>query len=321
MSPLHHILRGWARAAMVLYTSRVAIHGRENALLHSPTILACNHPNSFLDAVMMGVFHHRPVHFLARGDAFRKPRAARILRSLGAIPIHRLSEGREHLHLNDDTFRECISILKEGGTVLIFSEGLSEHRPGVRPLRKGTARLAWMAWHEEGLRNVVVQPVGFCYHSYTALPKRVDISYGQTMTATDGPAAESPAHFYTAFNDVLHARLMESVERSTVAQRKNKAVPWQWPLLPLAAVGFVLHGWYYAALKRLVRRRTKGTVFYDSVLFGLLLLTYPLFVLLFSIMVVVVVSGSAWGWLALGVLPVSAWAMKEVAVLLQKQQL
>ncbi len=310
MSPLYHILWVWARAGMCLYTARVSFHGREGVRTGAPTILACSHPNSFLDAVMMGVFHHRPVHFLARGDAFRKPRAARLLRSMGAIPIHRLSEGREHLHLNDETFRECISILKKGGAVLIFSEGLSEHGPGVRPLRKGTARLAWMAWHEDGLRDLVVQPVGFCYSSYAALPKRVAISYGQPMLAQDGPEAESPAHFYTAFNEVLHGRLAESVARSAAAQNRKSKAPWRWLLLPPAAIGFLLHFLYYAAATSFVRRKTRDTVFYDSVLFGVLLLTYPVYVVLFTV-VAAAVSASAWGWVGIFILPATAWALKS----------
>lgn len=310
MSVAYRILRGWARLGMSLYTTSVKLEGAPGKASSAPTILACNHPNSFLDAVMMGVFHPRPVYFLARGDAFRKPRAARILRSIGAIPIHRLSEGREHLHLNDATFEECLAILRSGGTVLIFSEGLSQHGTGVRPLGKGTARLAWMAWSEEGLANTVVLPVGLRYSSFTHAPKCVGICYGAPMLRQDGGLPmDSAAHFYGAFNDRLHSRLLESVSKGEhlISQSPRQ---WRRLLLPLATVGWIVHAPYYLPVKRFVKRKTLDTVFYDSVLFGLLLLTYPLYVVVLTV-AAVLLSGSAFGWTVLILLPLSAWATKE----------
>lgn len=309
MSMLYTALRGWARLGLCIFSDRVTIEYAPDADCSGSAILACNHPNSFLDAIMMGVFHPRPLHFLARGDAFRKPWAARILRSIGAIPIHRLSEGREHLHLNDETFRECLTILRGGGTVLIFSEGLSEHGDGVRPLRKGTARLAWMAWHEEGLREVTVQPVRFRYQSFTRAPKTVAIRYAAPMGATDIPTTESPSHFYLDFNQELHARL-STVPSGATPRKPRQRVAWLWLLAPFAVVGVVSQGWYYLLIKRFAQRKTRGTVFYDSVLFGLLLLTYPLLMVLMAAAVAVFWKGIA-GIAALFVLPLTAWVLKS----------
>ncbi len=55
--------------------------------------MACNHPNSFLDAIIIGAHFKRPVHFLARGDVFKHPLSKAILIRLKVIPIYRLSEG------------------------------------------------------------------------------------------------------------------------------------------------------------------------------------------------------------------------------------
>lgn len=317
MSLLYRLLREWARIGLCFYTARVHIKRGTETTAPRPTILACNHPNSFLDAILLGVFHQRPVHFLARGDAFRKPWAAKILRSIGAIPIHRLSEGREHLHLNDEAFRECLAILKKGGTVLIFSEGLSEHGTGVRPLRKGTARLVWMAWQEGGMMDVVVQPVGLRYNSFSALPKQVCIGYAKPMRATDEWPVGNPAHFYAAFNEVLHSRLAECVS-APLGERRSSRANKRWFLLPLSAAGMLLQGPYYAACRSFVRWKTEGTVFYDSVLFGVLLLTYPVFVLLLTV-AVVLITREPWAWMLLVGLPVTAWAMKGVMPAFRKE--
>ena len=112
-------------------------------------ILASNHPNAFLDAMIYGAYFKRRIHFLARGDVFRKPLAAKILSSIGLIPIYRIAEGYENLDKNKDTFKICLDILNNNGIVLIFSEGYCEQEWKLRPLLKGTGRLAMMAWAEE----------------------------------------------------------------------------------------------------------------------------------------------------------------------------
>ena len=37
---------------------------------HGPLLIASNHPNSFLDAIILATLFKNPVYALARGDAF-----------------------------------------------------------------------------------------------------------------------------------------------------------------------------------------------------------------------------------------------------------
>ena len=87
-------------------------------------MVVVNHPNSFLDAIIIGAYYPRKMHFLARGDVFRKPLFGFLLRSIGMIPIYRAREGREHLHLNAGTFDASVDVLAKGGGILIFIEGI-----------------------------------------------------------------------------------------------------------------------------------------------------------------------------------------------------
>ena len=72
-----------------------------------PVILACNHPNAFMDAIMLGSTTRRRTWFLARSDVFRKKWLAQFLSFIGIIPIYRLLEGAENLSKNDETFEKC----------------------------------------------------------------------------------------------------------------------------------------------------------------------------------------------------------------------
>ena len=62
------------------------------------------------------------------------------------LPVYRVSEGVENLENNYTTFDACQKIFKKNKIVLIFSEGRCINEWHLRPLKKGTARLALTAW-------------------------------------------------------------------------------------------------------------------------------------------------------------------------------
>jgi 1-acyl-sn-glycerol-3-phosphate acyltransferase len=62
-----------------------------------PVLLVVNHPDSFLDAVIIGALYPRKINYLARGDVFRNPVFGFLLRQLNMLPVFRQREGKEHL--------------------------------------------------------------------------------------------------------------------------------------------------------------------------------------------------------------------------------
>jgi len=165
---LYYFIKSWVRLGLLFFCSKIVISNRNVLNERGPLLLACNHPNSFFDAVLLGALFKNPVHFLARGDAFKNPIAKKILTVLKAIPIYRLSEGKEYLALNDTAFERCNRILRDGGIVLIFSEGLCLNQWELRPLKKGSARIAINAWKQEAISKAFrVLPVSLNYNSFT----------------------------------------------------------------------------------------------------------------------------------------------------------
>lgn len=278
---------------------------------HQPLILACTHPNSFFDALVMGAYHPREMHFLARGDAFKKPWAAKMLRLLNMIPIYRLSEGKENLDNNQQTFDECNRVFKSGGTVLIFSEGLCINEWKLRPLKKGTARLAWMCWQEHDVKDMVIQPVGLNYNSFTELPKTVEVEYGPLLGIRDFDLS-SAAVFYKDFNEQLTARLAPMVldEKDELLQSKQTNPLLKTLLAIPALLGWVIHKPFFVLWRSFIRKKTAGTVFFDSVLFGSLLMIYPLLVLLITITAVALTQQPIYALLFV-LLPFTAWSYKQ----------
>src|SRR5436190_23729977 len=93
--PFYRGLRGLVRAALGVFYRTIEVTGAEviDRTAHAaPTILACNHPNSIIDPLLLGLFEERQVSFCARDGLFRIPGFGWLLRSAGAIPLQRRSD-------------------------------------------------------------------------------------------------------------------------------------------------------------------------------------------------------------------------------------
>jgi 1-acyl-sn-glycerol-3-phosphate acyltransferase len=97
--------------------------------------LVANHPNAFLDALIIAAFMKRPIHFLARGDAFNNKFFSRILKSFNLMPVYRISEGKENIGKNPSTFDATQEILKKMGWYL-FLERAGVNKTGIYVLSK-----------------------------------------------------------------------------------------------------------------------------------------------------------------------------------------
>ena len=274
---------------------------------NAPTILASNHPNSFLDAVLVAAYYPKQIYFLARGDAFKKPWAAFLLRMMHLMPIHRLEEGREHLTQNKDSFEGCMRIFRNGGTIILFPEGISRNEVELRPLRKGAARLALQAWQDETIEPLNVVPVKLSYNSFTKTPKDFRFDTGKALKKQDFNL-DQEAKFYLQFNEVLKERLEGDAISESEKAGKNflKMILFAIP----AFLGFVTQRWFYVSIRNFVYKKTKNSVFYDSVLFACLMLFYPIFVLLIALIVGLLAKCFLVGLSVFLLLPITAWCYK-----------
>jgi len=148
-----------------------------------PLLIAANHPNSFLDAIIVGSLFKSPVYSLARGDAFAGNFIAKILRSFNMLPVYRVSEGIENIGHNYSTFDACRKLFAENKIVLIFSEGRCINEWHLRPLKKGTARLALNAWQNNIPLKIL--PLGINYSSFRFFGKNVFLKFGNIISRKD----------------------------------------------------------------------------------------------------------------------------------------
>jgi len=246
-------------------------------------LFAANHPNSFIDPMSLAIHLPYPIHFLVRGDALRGPIGKFLMNYLRLMPVWREKEGRDNLKSNYDTFEACLEIWRKGGAVIIFSEGLCMNEWKLRPLPKGTARLAYTAWLE-GLA-LDIYPTAFNYAHFTGPGKMMTMT---TLPAIDYNAIFSaepqPAVAQKQFNEVLRSNLGNEVWQAANANEaaKNLPGPVTNSLLRkgLRLLTLCLHGIYYLPIRHYLRQKASATVHYDAALFGVLMVTYPIFLLL-----------------------------------------
>lgn len=272
---LYYFLRPFVWFLLKFFTKRIQISGLENIPKSGAVLLASNHSNSFLDAVLLCTHFDRRIWSLARGDVFKKPLAKKALSSLFMMPMYRLSEGKEYLGENDDTFRKCIELFKHGEMVLIFSEGICLHQKELLPLKKGTGRLAQKAWSDD--IDVVVVPVGIRYNNFNKFGKVVNIQIGEPTYRQDLPLDSSEGLYLKEFNRSLTEKLQYLLSKDLPATSF-----WKNSLYYIGAVVNFPVNWLSVTLSR---KLTKGSVFFDSIALGLFIVLIPIYWLLLALLV------------------------------------
>ena len=302
---MYNALKFLMRLGLKLYFKAIVSSGQNNVPSKGPVLLVSNHPNAFVDALVVAVNLKRPMHFLARGDVFKNPILAGIFRFFNMLPIYRVSEGKENLGKNFDTFDSVEQALSCGHVVLIFGEGLCENNWDLRPQRKGAARIIQRAWQSKTQSNqTVVVPVGLTYEHFFGAGKMAMVNYGVPFNHHHIKAPINTAGFVAEFNQNIHHQIeklayvnvpLQQHTEAHVAFRKH----WQFagkkssvsylhqphkssqPLRKQPFIGFdFLFLPVYWLVSIVANVATKGNNFYDSVSLGLFALLWPIYLLL-----------------------------------------
>lgn len=291
---------------------------RKALLKHKgPLLLAVNHPNSFLDAIILCTLFDGTVYSLARGDAFKNKFAAKMLTLFKMFPVYRVSEGVENMEENYITFDLCKNIFKKNGIVLIFSEGLCVNEWHLRALKKGTARLAISSW-QDGI-DLKVLPVAINYSSFKRFGKNIKLFFGDFITKENIDYNDSHGNAIKQFNDILKSQLNKNVFEINAGDKvlqdqhffvKNSLLKKTVLFLP-AVAGGILHAPLFYSTKWLGNFLIKEDGHDDSKLIAFLFILYPIFLLTVTLLFFYF-TGSWFSFLCMLILPFTAWAFVQL---------
>ena len=287
---LFNFIKIFSKVALHFYCKKLVVNNPSILNIKGPLIIAANHPNSFLDAIILATIFKKPIYSLTRGDAFNNYWIAKLLYALNMLPIYRISEGPNNINKNYHTFSACIDIFKKDGIVLIFSEGICINEWHLKPLKKGTARLALLAWQQ----NIPVQilPLGINYNNFYKFIKVVHINVGNCINKQTIILPSTDANAITAINQSIYQSLAQLVYEFSLTEKQEiakkfivkKALFANNMYKFLAAIGYFINKPHYFIIKKIVTFNLNDKDHFDSIIVGALFITYPLFVLIFCVL-------------------------------------
>jgi 1-acyl-sn-glycerol-3-phosphate acyltransferase len=161
---LYRILKFFIGIGIRLFYSEVKIKNYKNLPQKGPLIIIVNHPNTLMDAWVIGMICKQPIYYMAKATLFKTKFRLRILKSLNMVPINRQGEGIIDGVDNVDSLEACYHILEAGKSLMIFPEGTSYQERVLRKLKTGTARIALESeQRNKGKLGLKVVAVGLNY--------------------------------------------------------------------------------------------------------------------------------------------------------------
>jgi 1-acyl-sn-glycerol-3-phosphate acyltransferase len=192
---LYQLLRAAAGVGLRWYYADIVVQGADRIPARGPLIVAANHPNALVDALVVSTTVPRRVRLTAKATLFEHALLAPLLRAVGVVPLRRAQDQRSAARAhaapvarNADAFALVVEALCAGGAVLVFPEGISHDEPDLAPLKTGAARMA-LAAHAAGATGLVILPVGLVFEEKERPRSRLLVRIG-TPIALDAWCAE-----------------------------------------------------------------------------------------------------------------------------------
>jgi 1-acyl-sn-glycerol-3-phosphate acyltransferase len=200
---------------LTIFFRRVEIYNQERIPKDGGLIFVGNHPNALIDPALLFVALPRRIAFLAKSTLFRMPVIGRLIRTVGALPLYRQQDAGEDVSKNQETFRLARELLKRGGAIALFPEGVSHNSPKLLPLKTGAARIALGAvssGNDPASLTLRIVPVGLFYTSKTTFRSEALLEIGE---AFEVKPVELDAHGHPP-----HQTVRELTERIGTALRE-----------------------------------------------------------------------------------------------------
>ncbi len=201
-----------SRLVLRVFYRRVEAAGLDRVPPSGPTILVLNHPNGLMDPLLLLCLSPRPVAFLAKSPLFAMPFVSLFVKAFDSIPVYRPQDADADVRRNHETFAKARDLLRRGGVLALFPEGVSHDEPRLMPLKSGAARIALGAASEG---PVTVVPAGLTYEARDLFRSGALLRVAEPFTVEPIPLDERGEPPRTAVK-VLTERVRVALEGATL---------------------------------------------------------------------------------------------------------
>ena len=165
---------------------KIEVRGEDNLPQDGPMILAVNHSNTLMDALVILQAYKGTTVFGARADMFNNKFIAKLMFFFRILPMVRQRDGLRNVLKNVETQDIIVETLENNVRFCMFPEG--RHRPekSLLPLGKGIFRAAVAANTKFGEnRPIYIVPAGIEYGDFFRYRSTALLTYGKPINVTE----------------------------------------------------------------------------------------------------------------------------------------
>jgi 1-acyl-sn-glycerol-3-phosphate acyltransferase len=233
-APGYVVVRALARFLLALFYRRIDVVGVENVPAEGGLVVAANHHNSVVDAMLLIARLPRQVRTLANAPLFGHLLIGPFLRLVGALPVHRRQEAGTDPARNAALFAATTETLRGGGAIAIFPEGRTQAEPVLLELRTGAARMLLAAEEGTAAAAATLLPVGLVFNAPgTFREGQALVLIGPPVSTADAVALarSEPERSARLLTDELAAALrgliVEADDRQTLSHLRLAEEMWR----------------------------------------------------------------------------------------------
>ena len=234
---------------------KIEVHGEDNLPKDGSLLLAPNHCNTLMDALVMLNAYSGTTVFGARADIFNNKLIGKIMTYIRILPMVRQRDGLRNVLKNKDTQEQIVETLEHGVRFCMFPEGKHRTKHSLQVLGKGVFRAALASNTKFGEeRPIYIVPVGIEYGDYFRYRSTHLVTYGEAINVTE---------FVKGLDVENEVQMIEPLRKELVDRMKDlitylpddEKYAEKWTLLKMVAIRDERRGY-----------GCRGTKLYDSML-------------------------------------------------------
>ena len=308
---LYTILRHPMDFCIRMCFRKYEVIGAENIPEDGAVIIAPNHSNTLMDALVVLASRPAPSSFGARADIFSTDTIKKLMNFLRLVPIYRARDGFNKVEKNREMTDTILKSIDNGIPFVIFPEGTHRAKHSLLPLKKGVARLANECQEILGdSKKVYIVPCGIEYGDYFHFRTTCRINYGKPMDITQiksehpqakdaelyalllGKLKDELSSLFTYLeDDETYDKCWEEIEKQ---REDNTIYTWELPVIVLLfpfALALSIYALPQLIATICILRKIKDHAWNNTVRFGCKIVGILTFVPLLTI-AMAIVSGS-----------------------------
>lgn len=223
---IYSFLKILVRIALRIFFRKVSIHKTIDLPTTGPLIIVGNHPNTFMDPLILASLFKQQVGFLGNASIFVHPVVNAIFAFFKVIPVYRDKDVAPGEKIdNEKTFKDCYKFLESNGSLMMFPEGTSYHELKLRKIKTGGARIALSVEKRNNFElDVQILPIGLYYSDPSRFRSKIYVNTGELIAVKDFEAA-----YHVDEVEGVHA-LTETIKKSletltiTTADKEQEAL-------------------------------------------------------------------------------------------------